>query len=208
MITSLDQLDFDKTYSYADYLTWQFDDFVELIKGKIFPMSAPSRLHQKAVSKLDRRIGNYIEKNHLECEIYVSPFDVRLLRNPNESLEDRLGKTDKEIYTVVQPDICVICDLEKLDDKGCNGAPNLIIEVVSEKNAANAQKDTIEKYEIYAANGVYEYWLARPLEKTVQKFLLNLATNTYQAEGFYRINDSVPCSVLANFEIEVKDLFS
>jgi Uma2 family endonuclease len=207
MITSLDQLDFDKTYSYADYLTWQFDDFVELIKGKIMPMSAPSRVHQKAVSKLDRRIGNYIEKNHLECEVYISPFDVRLLRHPNESLEDRLGKTDKEIYTVVQPDICVVCDLEKLDDKGCNGAPNLIIEIVSEKSAANAQKDTKDKYEIYEANGVLEYWLARPLEKTVQRFLLNLSTNKYEAAGFFRINESIPCSVLTGFEIEVNDLF-
>ncbi len=207
MITSLDQLDFDKTYSYADYLTWQFDGFVELIKGKIMPMSAPSRVHQEAVSKLDRRIGNFIENNHLECIVYVSPFDVRLLRNPNESLENRLEKTDKEIYTVVQPDICVVCDLEKLDDKGCNGAPNLIIEIVSEKSAANAQKDTAEKYEVYAANGVAEYWLARPLEKTVHKFLLNLATNKYETAGFYRINESVPCTVLPNFEIDVNDLF-
>ena len=208
MITSLDQLDFDKTYSYADYLTWQFDDFVELIKGRIMPMSAPSRLHQKAVSKLDRRIGNYLEENHLECEIYISPFDVRLLRNPNKPLEDRLGKTDKEIYTVVQPDICVVCDLEKLDDKGCNGAPDLIIEVVSEKHATNAQKDTVEKYEVYAANGVTEYWLARPLEKTIQKFLLNTTTNNYDAKGFYRINDYVSCSVLEGFEVGVGDVFS
>jgi Uma2 family endonuclease len=207
MITSLDQLDFDKTYSYADYLTWQFDGFVELVKGKIMPMSAPSRLHQKAVSKLDRRIGNFIENNHLECEIYVSPFDVRLLKNPDEILENRLAKTDKEIYSVFQPDICVVCDLEKLDDKGCNGAPNLIIEIVSEKSAANAQKDTKDKYEIYEANGVLEYWLARPLEKTVQRFLLNLSTSKYEAAGFFRLNESVPCSVLTGFEIEVNDLF-
>lgn len=73
MITSLDQLDFDKTYSYADYLTWQFDGFVELIKGKIFPMYAPSRLHQEAVTKLTRRFGNYIEQNHFDCKAYVAP---------------------------------------------------------------------------------------------------------------------------------------
>ena len=208
MITSQDQLDFNKTYSYADYLTWQFDGFVELIKGKIFPMSAPSRLHQKAVSKLDRRIGNFLERNHLECEIYIAPFDVRLLRNPNESEANRIEKTEKEICTVVQPDVCVICDIEKLDDRGCNGAPDLIVEVVSEKSVANAQKDTVEKFEIYAANGVREYWLARPLEKTVHKFLLNPTTNSYEAEGFYRIDDVVICSVIHGLELEVRDIFS
>ena len=208
MITSLDQLDFNKTYSYADYLTWQFDEFVELIKGKIMPMSAPTRVHQDVVVNLTTILKNHLTKNHLECKVYVAPFDIRLLKNPNESLEKRIGKTDKEIYTVVQPDVCVVCDLEKLDDKGCNGAPDLIIEVVSEKNAANAQKDTKDKYEIYAANGVTEYWLARPLEKTVQKFVLNTSTNDYEAKGFYRINGSIRSSVLSDLEIEINEIFS
>lgn len=207
MITSLDQLDFDKTYSYADYLTWQFDGFVELIKGKIFPMSAPSRLHQEVSMNLSTLLKIYLKENHLDCKVYAAPFDVRLLRNPNESLEKRLDKTDKEVYTVVQPDICVICDLEKLDDKGCNGAPDLIIEIVSEKSAAGARRDIKDKYEIYAANGVTEYWLARPSEKTVQKFILNSATNTYEVAGFYGINDTVPCSTLSNLEIEVNEIF-
>lgn len=208
MITSLDQLDFDKTYSYADYLTWQFEEFVELIKGKIMPMSAPSRLHQKAVTKITIALGNFIEQNYLECEVYVAPFDVRLLKNPNESLEKRIGKTDKEIYNVVQPDICVICDLSKLDDKGCNGAPNLIIEIVSEKSAANANRDVIEKFEMYAINGVAEYWLVRPLEKTIQKNLLNLSTNKYEVEGFYGIDSTISSTILPNFEAEVNYLLS
>ena len=207
MITSLDQLDFDKTYSYADYLTWKFDEFVELIKGKIFPMSAPSRQHQEVVTKLTRRVGNFLEDNYLECKVYVAPFDVRLLRNPNEPLEERLSKTDKEIYTVVQPDICVVCDLEKLDDRGCVGAPDLIIEVVSEKSAANANRDVVEKYDIYAVNGVREYWLARPLEKSVQKFLLNSTTNTYENEGFYRTVDRISSTVVEGLELEVEDIF-
>ena len=203
MITSLDQLDFNKTYSYADYLTWQFEEFVELIKGKVMPMSAPSRLHQKAVTKLTVILGNYIEQNHLECEVYVAPFDVRLLRNPNESVETRLQKTDKEIYTVVQPDLCVICDLEKLDDKGCNGAPDLIIEIVSEKSAANANRDVVEKYKVYAENGVTEYWLVRPLEKTIQKNILNTSTGKYEVEGFYGMNDAVTSTVLPTLEVEI-----
>ena len=208
MITSLEQLDFDKLYSYSDYLTWQFEGFVELIKGRIMPMSAPSRLHQKAVTKLIKSIETHIENNYLECEVYTSPFDVRLLKNPNENLEDRTGKTDKEIYNVVQPDICVICDLEKLDDRGCNGAPDLIIEIVSEKIAANANRDVIEKFEMYAINGVAEYWLVRPIEKTIQKNLLNLMTNKYELEGFYGINNTISSTTLPNFEAEVNYLLS
>ncbi|PIY11029.1 MAG: restriction endonuclease [Flexibacter sp. CG_4_10_14_3_um_filter_32_15] len=203
MITSLDQLDFNKTYSYADYLTWQFEEFVELIKGKVMPMSAPSRSHQKISIFLSKVLVDCIENNHLECEVYAAPFDVRLLKNPNECLENRIGKTDKEIYTVVQPDLCVICDLEKLDDRGCNGAPELIIEIVSEKSAVNANRDVIEKYAIYAENGVVEYWLVRPLEKTVQKNLLNLATHKYEVEGFYGINDTVFSTVLPSLEVEI-----
>ncbi len=206
MITSLDQLDFTKKYSYEDYLTWQFEEFVELIKGKIMPMSAPTRLHQEAVTNLTVIIGSHLKQNNLDCKVYVAPFDVRLLRNPNERLETRLQKTDKEIYTVVQPDICVICDLEKLDDKGCNGAPDLIIEIVSEKSAANAKRDVVDKYETYAENGVPEYWLARPVEKTVQKFLLN-SSNKYESQGYFAIDDEIMCSVLSNLTIPINDIF-
>ena len=207
MITSLDQLDFDKTYSYADYLTWQFDGFVELIKGKVMPMSAPSRLHQDISMNLSKLFKNYLDDNYLECKVYAAPFDVRLFKNPDEPLENRTTKTDKEIYSVFQPDICVVCDLEKLDDKGCNGAPDLVIEIVSERSAANAKRDIKDKYEIYATNGVREYWLARPSEKTVEKFILNTTTNRYEVEGFYGIDDTITCSVLSNFEIEVNEIF-
>lgn len=207
MITSLDQLDLNGTYSYSDYLTWKFEEFVELIKGKIFPMSAPSRLHQEVSINLSTLFKVYLKSNHLECKVYAAPFDVRLLKNPNESIEQRLNKTDKEIYTVVQPDICVVCDLEKLDDRGCNGAPDLIIEIVSEKSAANAKRDIKDKYEIYAANAVKEYWMVRPLEKTVQKFVLNDANNHYEVAGFYGINDVIPCYTLPNLEIEVNEIF-
>ena len=203
MITSLDQLDFDKTYSYTDYLTWQFEEFVELIKGKVMPKSAPSRSHQKISILLSKVLVDCIENNYLECEVYAAPFDVRFLRNPNESLEDRIGKSDKEIYTVVQPDLCVVCDLEKLDDRGCKGAPDLIIEIVSEKSAANANRDVIEKYIIYAENGVLEYWLVRPLEKTIQKNILNLSTKKYELEGFYGINDVVSSTVLPSLEVDI-----
>lgn len=206
MITSLDQLDFDKTYSYADYLTWRFEEFVELIKGKVMPMSAPTRYHQEISTNLMYSFTDYIKKNSLGCKIYSAPFDVRLLTNPNEPQENRIGKTDKEIYTVVQPDISIICDLEKLDEKGCVGAPDLIVEIVSEKNAANAKRDIKDKYEMYAANSVSEYWLARPSEKTIEKFLLD-ENNKYQLQGYFVIGDTISCSILPNLEISVDEVF-
>src|SRR5271169_483298 len=103
---SIDDLDFSKTYTYADYYSWKFEERLELIKGKIFKMSpAPSRRHQILSGNLYRVISNFLwEKS---CEVYSAPFDVRLVRKQKEN---------ERVKTVVQPDICVICDLSKLDD--------------------------------------------------------------------------------------------
>ena len=110
-------------YSYADYLTWQFDETVELIRGKVFRnAAAPPRIHQKISGRVFNKIFNHLEG--LKCEVYDAPFDVRL---PTSS------KRNEDIYTVVQPDICVICDESKLDEMTCVGAPDLIIEILSRK---------------------------------------------------------------------------
>jgi Uma2 family endonuclease len=112
MITDISVLDINKKYSYAEYLKWQFKERVELIKGKIFKMTpAPSRRHQKYSFNLGLELGKYLEGK--SCDIYSAPFDVRF----------PIGEGDEKTYTVVQPDICVICDKNKLDEKGCVGAP-------------------------------------------------------------------------------------
>src|SRR5579875_1683684 len=114
MITNISQLDPNKTYSYADYLTWRFDEMVELIKGKLFIQSpAPAERHQRIIGNLYGCIWNYFFKK--DCSAYIAPFDVRLIKNK---------ASDNEITTVVQPDICVICDKTKIDAKGCIGAPD------------------------------------------------------------------------------------
>jgi hypothetical protein len=99
-------------YSYADYLTWEFDEMVELIKGKIFKSAAaaPRRIHQKVSGNIFFRLYQHLE-NH-PCDVFSAPFDVRL---PVKS------KRNEDIFTVVQPDISVICDKSKLDDLGCIG---------------------------------------------------------------------------------------
>ena len=107
-------------FTYEDYLTWSDDERWELIDGKAFRMEAPNRYHQKISMTLSIKIGNYLEGKR--CEVYAAPFDVRL--NVGEGAD-----------TVVQPDILVICDQEKLDDKGAKGAPELIIEILSPSTA-------------------------------------------------------------------------
>jgi len=160
-ITDFSELDLSKTYTYADYLTWQFSERVELIKGWIYKMSpAPRRVHQKIQGNLFLEIGNFFRKK--DCDVYQSPFDVRLIKNK--------GKKDDKIETVVQPDICVICDQEKLDDRGCLGAPDLIIEVLS---VSTMKKDYNEKFNLYEENKVKEYWLVNPEGRSLQIFYLD-----------------------------------
>ncbi|MDG6262596.1 Uma2 family endonuclease [Glaesserella parasuis] len=155
-ITSLSQLDLNGSYSYGDYLKWKFQERVEIIKGKIMAMSpVPNRLHQRISMKLTKAFLD-VFVNH-QCELYVAPFDVRF--------PDSNGK----IKTVVQPDLCVICDPNKLDEKGCIGAPDLIVEILSPGNSKREMKD---KYELYQEQGVSEYWIVRPEEQHIQIYVL------------------------------------
>ena len=123
MVTNINQLDFTKQYTYADYLTWGFDERVELFRGWINRMSpAPLRIHQRITSKLNFQIEGYMLNK--KCEVYPAPFDVRLTNK-------RKSVPNKSIISVVQPDISVICDVDKLDEKGCIGAPDWVIEILS-----------------------------------------------------------------------------
>jgi Uma2 family endonuclease len=156
------ELDLNGTYTYADYLKWTFDERLEIIKGKIFPMSAPARIHQRISSNIFGEIYLYLRNK--KCEVYSAPFDVRL--TPLKK-----NKSNK-VHTIVQPDICVICDLDKLDEKGCVGAPDLMIEILS---PGNTRKEMREKYEVYEENGVKEYWLVEPQYKCIFVYILNEA---------------------------------
>lgn len=148
-ITSLDQLDPNQQYTYADYLTWRFSERVELLWGYIRQMAAPNRKHQRLAGNLYGNLWNHFRGK--TCQVYQAPFDVRLPRKHPETNED--------ILTVVQPDLCVICDPAKLDDAGCIGAPDWVIEVLSK---GNTKKEMREKYAAYEEAGVREYWIVQP----------------------------------------------
>ncbi len=159
-ILKFSDLDLSKTYSYADYLRWQFEERVELIKGKLFKMSpAPSRKHQELLGLLYEQVLPF--KNTSRCKVYLAPFDVRL---PKESVDDG------EVYTVVQPDLCIICDQSKLDKRGCIGAPDLVVEILS---PGNSKREMSEKFNAYEQAGVKEYWLVNYLDKNALVYVLN-----------------------------------
>jgi len=193
-ITSIDQLDLKKTYSYADYLLWQFAERVELLKGYIMKMAAPKRYHQKIVGKLHAAFFIFLKKR--PCEVYLAPFDVRLYNSKKSVL------LDKEIFTVVQPDLCVICDLEKLDDRGCNGSPEFIIEIISPNST---KRDVKDKFELYQETGVLEYWLISPEAKTMTKFVLE--DEKYVFKGIFTPEDTVSPHLFEELEIDLSEIF-
>ena len=160
-ITNIKQLDLKGSYTYADYLLWQFKERVELIKGKVFKISpAPGSFHQEVSGNIYFILRKFIKNSN--CKLFAAPFDVRLI-NFKESTDDN------QIITVVQPDLCVICDTNKIDERGCLGAPDLIIEILS---PGNSKKEMDIKFDLYEENGVSEYWMVNPAEKTIAIFVL------------------------------------
>ena len=197
MITSINQLDLSKKYTYADYLTWQLDQRVELIRGKVVSMPpAPGTSHQSASGNLHGLIWNYLCNK--PCKVFAAPFDVRL------PLPEEQQKGDN-IETVVQPDLCVICDLNKIDARGCNGAPDWIVEILSK---STAQKDLHDKFELYRHAGVQEYWVVHPNEGTVLSYHLNKGGQyTLSRSTPYTISEKVPVKLFPGFEVELGSVF-
>lgn len=185
-------LDLTKSYTYADYFSWKFEERVELIKGKIFRMSpAPSRIHQKLTGNIYMRFGTFLEGR--SCEVYVAPFDVRI---------PRLSKDDKQIITVLQPDVCVICDLSKLDKRGCVGAPDIVVEVLSPGNNAKELKN---KYDVYEEAGVKEYWVVSPQNQWAR--IYTLEEGKFRESPYYVAGDIAQSTVLNGFSIAMADMF-
>ncbi len=197
MVKDISELDLNGVYSYADYLLWRFEERVELIKGKIFKMSpAPSEKHQRISSRLHGIIFNFFSDN--QCRLYAAPFDVRLYDSKKSQ------KANKEVFTVVQPDLCVICDREKIDEKGCIGAPDLIIEILS---LGNSKKEMKLKYELYEESGVQEYWVVYPYEENLLKFVLN-DKQKYELHQIFNTEDIATSFVFPQLEVNLEKVFA
>lgn len=154
----------------------KFDEHIELIKGKIFKMSpALNTNYQKISLYLILELGNYLRKSG--CQLFSAPFDVRL---PRKSIEN------KEIITVLQPDLCVVCDPSKIDQKGCLGSPDIVVEILS---AGNNRKELDNKFHVYEEALVKEYWIIHPDENTFFRYVLN-SENKFiagQAVNFWKL---------------------
>ncbi|MEE9439780.1 MAG: Uma2 family endonuclease [Saprospiraceae bacterium] len=191
-ITSFSQLELDKYYSYSDYITWNFKERVELFLGKVMKMSpAPNVNHQKISGNLFLALGNQLKNT--KCHLFSAPFDVRL------PISKKKGNFD----TVVQPDIVVICDTSKLDEQGCNGAPDIVIEILSPGNSTREMKD---KFELYEASLVPEYWMVDPAHQDITVYTFN-DQNKYIGSKPFVDDEVVRSTVINGLDIVVDDVF-
>ncbi len=170
----------EERYTIYDIYTLPEGERAELIDGQIYDMAPPSRSHQKLLHFFDRTIGNYIQAKQGTCEIYPAPFAVFL-------------KNDGQNY--VEPDISVICDPSKLDEKGCHGAPDWILEIVS---PGSRQMDYYKKLFLYHMAGVREYWVVDPAKKLITVYHFEQDTMTE-----YSFGETVPIGIYPDFSIKV-----
>lgn len=180
-------------YTFADVLTWDEGRHIEIINGEAFMMASPSSIHQEISMEISRQLANYLEGKR--CRVYPAPFDVRLFEKNGDSPED--------VDTVVEPDISVVCDRNKIDVRGCKGAPDLVVEILS---PSSLRSDRLVKLRLYQRAGVREYWIVDPENKTVQVLLLD-GDKTLRPHEDYGRDDVAKVNVLDGCFIELGKVF-
>lgn len=190
-ITDINQLDMDATYTVADYLSWQFDEMVQLIRGKVVRMSpAPKDIHASVSLRLVTAIAPVL-RGH-PCTLRYAPYDVYL---PTPG-----GKP-----TVVQPDILIVCDKNKIQEKGCVGAPDWICEIVS---PGSFKLDTITKKQVYQEAGVQEYLIVHPGDKIVEVYRLGPSGTFLEPDVYTRPDEAWDSVAVPGVKLAFEDVFS
>ncbi len=163
----------------------------ELIWGRIYDMAAPNRLHQRLSMLLSNTIFNYIDSKGGGCEVYTAPFDVHIIEK---------NYSEKPVNSIFQPDISVICDKDKLNAHGCEGAPDWIIEIVS---PGSVGRDYYDKAHLYRSGGVREYWIVDPIK---ERILVNVFEDADAPLTIYGFSDKIPVHIYEGFEIDFGEI--
>ena len=181
-------------FTYGDYVQWTGDDRWELIDGVAFSMTpAPRRLHQELLGGLFFQVHGFLRGHR--CRVFVAPFDVRL---PDGD------EPDDHIRTVVEPDLTVVCDPKKLDDAGCRGAPDWIVEIGSPRTSA---RDQLEKRDLYERHGVGEYWAVDPKERRLLVFRLDPEVRRRVKPLALSAEGTTPVATLPGLAIDWREAF-
>jgi len=180
-------------YTYADLLRWDGKERYELIDGEAFMLAGPSSMHQRISFRIARQLGDFLDGK--KCEVFLAPYDVRLFEKDGDSPED--------VTTVVQPDICVICDSSKPDNRGCKGAPDMVIEILS---PSTRRHDRLVKLELYQRSEVREYWIVDPESRSVQVYLRDEGGFLRPCQDYGR-TDRARVNVLKGCFIELSRVF-
>ncbi|WP_018131122.1 Uma2 family endonuclease [Effusibacillus pohliae] len=190
---SMPKLEPERKYSYSDYLKWDDGERWELIDGIPYNMTpAPAEKHQRILGELVTEFATYLRGK--TCRVYVAPFDVRLSE----------ADDDDQTYNVVQPDLVVICDRNKIDERGCKGAPDLVVEILSPGYAA--KRDKLHKFHLYQKYGVKEYWIVDPLHENVDVY--RLENGKYGERQVYTKEERVPVGIFEDFAIDLQIVFA
>ena len=182
----------EERYTLADALNWDESERIELIYGVPYLMSPPVRVHQEILTALVLQIGTYLKGK--KCRLYPAPFGVRLFEQD--------GDSPNHVDTMVEPDISVVCDSDKLDEIGCKGAPDLIIEILS---PSTQRHDRVTKFNLYQEAGVREYWIVDPMSRTVQVYVLE--NGLFRVVESYSAEDEAEVRVLSGCIVSLRDVF-
>ena len=179
-------------YSDADYLSWDDDKRYEIIDGEVFDMNAPLVSHQRILVEFFRQMANFFHEK--PCELFIAPCDVILA---DES------RRDDEIFTIVQPDIMVVCDPKKIEERGIVGAPDLVIEIIS---PSTSSKDSIIKRALYERHGVKEFWLVHPVDRLTRVYKLG-KDGLFGREDIYDDQAQIEIAQFAGLSIDCRRVF-
>lgn len=181
-------------YTFADCLTWGENERIEIINGEAVMMAPPSSRHQEISGALFAQLYNYLEGK--QCRVYAAPFAVRLFEQDGDAPED--------VDTMVEPDLSVICDRNKIDKTGCKGAPDLVVEILS---PSTQRHDRLVKLGLYQRAGVREYWIADTENRTIQ-VMLHGSGGSLQLHEVYSQGDIARVNVLEGCFIDLGKVFS